>query len=325
MRIHSLDGLRGLLSSLIILHHVDLGLGLNPLIYTFQNYSQYAVDLFFVLSGFVIAKKYLFSEYSPIDFMKKRFIRLYPLHLFFALAYFILEAIAYHLLPDLVNFQPLGQRLSHLLDSILLTNSIPIFEAGAGANPISWSISAQFVVYFIFCFFLLKKRKLHYPLILSVILILGLYSSLLYGFEATGSGFGRALFGFFLPIIGVISNKRYLLIIQLILLLIMFNFEQFIFQGFLPIMVFLLIKLTEHSKHVILNNKVLNFLGKISYSLYLSHLIIVKLLNNFLLNYFNPLMTFTILLITCIIIGWLVYEYIEKNSIKLARLVLSNN
>ena len=54
------------------------------------------VDLFFVLSGFVICHNYAPEnrndrKKSPVEFMFLRFGRLYPLHLFFLLAFFGIE------------------------------------------------------------------------------------------------------------------------------------------------------------------------------------------------------------------------------------------
>lgn len=74
-----LDGLRGVAAFAVILDHVPGG-WLGDLI----PGRYLAVDFFFVLSGFVLAHAYgrgLEAGGSPLDFMKARLIRLYPIYL----------------------------------------------------------------------------------------------------------------------------------------------------------------------------------------------------------------------------------------------------
>ena len=76
----ALDGLRGVAAIAIVLRHGALSLGQIHV----PMDSYLAVDLFFVLSGFVIARAYdpaLAAGEPVISFMRKRAIRLYPLYL----------------------------------------------------------------------------------------------------------------------------------------------------------------------------------------------------------------------------------------------------
>ena len=88
-RIRTLDGFRGIFALMIILLHAN-----NNTILT-KNFlvrnSDYFVDYFFVLSGFVISYNYTkkikdFNSFK--DFIIKRFIRLYPLLLYSTLLFF---------------------------------------------------------------------------------------------------------------------------------------------------------------------------------------------------------------------------------------------
>src|SRR5580698_5736841 len=80
---HTLDGIRGAAALMVLMRHAGFyfgGLGL----YLSKGESYLAVDLFFVLSGFVISEAYdgrLVEGLSPLEFMKIRVIRLYPLYL----------------------------------------------------------------------------------------------------------------------------------------------------------------------------------------------------------------------------------------------------
>ena len=77
-RLFQLDGLRGLAAIVVMLYHVDL---------VFRTHSPFVrgylfVDMFFLLSGFVLAvstEKKLLAGIGAFAFTKARFIRLWPL------------------------------------------------------------------------------------------------------------------------------------------------------------------------------------------------------------------------------------------------------
>ncbi|MEN9683108.1 MAG: hypothetical protein RLZZ427_859 [Pseudomonadota bacterium] len=77
-RLFQLDGLRGIAAVLIMLYHVDMVYHVRgPFV---RGYLF--VDLFFLLSGFVLAvstEKKLNSGINPFAFVKARFVRLWPL------------------------------------------------------------------------------------------------------------------------------------------------------------------------------------------------------------------------------------------------------
>lgn len=75
----TLDGLRGLAALLVVYHHQHLA-GINDA----PGGAYLAVDLFFLMSGFVIAHAYeerLRTGMTPLTFMRLRLIRLYPLYI----------------------------------------------------------------------------------------------------------------------------------------------------------------------------------------------------------------------------------------------------
>src|ERR1700679_45238 len=80
---HTLDGIRGVAAIMVLVFHAGSYFGALG-IQISKSESYLAVDLFFVLSGFVIAEAYakrLSKGPSAVDFMKIRVIRLYPLYL----------------------------------------------------------------------------------------------------------------------------------------------------------------------------------------------------------------------------------------------------
>ncbi|WP_156513092.1 acyltransferase family protein [Planctomyces sp. SH-PL62] len=81
MRIHDLDGLRGIAAIAVVFYHYttcyrDFFSYNAPLPFSFQ-YGMYGVQLFFLISGFVVLMS-VERKRDPLDFAKSRFIRLYP-------------------------------------------------------------------------------------------------------------------------------------------------------------------------------------------------------------------------------------------------------
>lgn len=100
-RLEGLDWVRGLASMWVVLYHVDLTLqkakyfGLPPLSpVTMVGYR--GVELFFVLSGFIMARSYAGGAAAgwrdAIDFAVRRIFRIFPLYLIVSIPLFIVAA-----------------------------------------------------------------------------------------------------------------------------------------------------------------------------------------------------------------------------------------
>jgi peptidoglycan/LPS O-acetylase OafA/YrhL len=74
----ALDGLRGVAAAAVVTYHAGVGLKLHWLV----PRGYLAVDFFFVLSGFVLARAYgerlANRRVSAVEFLKKRYLRLWP-------------------------------------------------------------------------------------------------------------------------------------------------------------------------------------------------------------------------------------------------------
>src|SRR6478672_10331259 len=80
-RLSTLDGLRGLAALLVVFYHIEWPNHLTN--NNFVGNGYLAVDLFFILSGFVIFQNYAIRISSINDFRNficLRFFRVYPLH-----------------------------------------------------------------------------------------------------------------------------------------------------------------------------------------------------------------------------------------------------
>lgn len=141
-----LTGIRGLAALVVLLGHAELWSRSGA--HTFP--AQVAVDLFFVLSGFVISLTYLGEGGRGVSDWKgyglARFARIYPLHLATATALGLVGAAlavrAGKVLPNATfNF---GQ----VIQELLLTSPLPVIGSDVVWNNPSWSIGIEWWVYF---------------------------------------------------------------------------------------------------------------------------------------------------------------------------------
>lgn len=210
-RFEVLDIFRGLFASLVFIYHLapltQTVLFSNP----FVEHLDIFVDFFFVLSGFVIAYRYrtLDSYHNFAVFFRKRFLRLYPLHLVMLLAFVSLEGIKVVVAPY-VQVNQLNNPHNNIytfISSLLLLNSTSLLGAeDMSWNIPSWSISAEMIAYVVFGLtaLLLNSTKNYacrnvcYGLVMllsiaSLVLTTGEFK-LSYGYNY---GFLRGIIGFF--------------------------------------------------------------------------------------------------------------------------------
>jgi peptidoglycan/LPS O-acetylase OafA/YrhL len=113
-----LDSLRGFFAVSILMLHLQDTLKLNLIQNLFILNASIFVDFFFILSGYVIAKNYFDKIKSKNElqfFLKRRFLRLYPLHFLLLIIFLLIEIAKYFL----VNYKG------------LVSNSIPFFQNDA--------------------------------------------------------------------------------------------------------------------------------------------------------------------------------------------------
>src|ERR1044071_9937172 len=88
LRLHFLDGLRGVAAMMIVIHHCFTAnivsalerFNLKPVAFFISNFTQSGVEMFFVLSGVVLLRPYLRSKrkLNAANFYYRRFKRIYP-------------------------------------------------------------------------------------------------------------------------------------------------------------------------------------------------------------------------------------------------------
>jgi len=304
-KIAHIQSLRGVLAMFIVLFHSPID---SLITGAFLINAWIAVDIFFVISGYVITLNYLdISSSDQIkSFQKRRFWRIYPLHFATLIFFLLLEITKYFLIyfssyldymtPFEVNDLP--SFISNLFLLQVLTGH------AISWNIVSWSISAEFWTYMIFAFAaFISAQNIHRYLYISIILII--ISAIIlsmYGFHPV-NGLSRAVYSFFIGSIFLVlfeskfKNVNSLitpaLIIGLLFIGIFSNGENSAGINFLipffaaPVLI--LLNGTSHTNVLkkFLNLPALVYLGKISFSIYLLHNIIWLALKLFLTQVLN--------------------------------------
>ena len=161
----ALTGIRGVAALTVVCHHACFwARGGAPRIA-----GAWAVDLFFVLSGFIIARSYLSQD--RVDwrrFYAARFARVYPLY---ALTTLLMLAFACAL-PATLPTPRLGLALS--LRHLLLLTSMPILGGGPIWNDPTWSISVESWTYALFPLLALigRPRRVIFAIVTAGVLVL---------------------------------------------------------------------------------------------------------------------------------------------------------
>lgn len=177
----ALTGLRGIAAWFVVLFHIRTGLAseLPPQLIAIFSKGYLAVDLFFMLSGFVLWLNYSDRLRShglgatPL-FLARRLARIWPLHLFMlgcTIAYALLRLLSGHGDPD---HYPWSELPLHFL---LVQNWG--FTQSLSWNDPAWSISCEFAAYLLFPLLVLAIdwRRLSTMTLAAILLLLagGLY------------------------------------------------------------------------------------------------------------------------------------------------------
>ena len=160
----TLNGLRGLSIVLVVFYH--LSFADNDLYKRVFN-GDLGVDIFFVLSGFLITTLNLKEKIktSSIDLKKfyiRRVLRIFPVALLYILTVFILNFV-FHLRIDLIVF----------LGAALFLYNISFFRNYPNGLSFGhfWSLATEEQFYFIFPVLLKKSYKLYLAIILFIVIV----------------------------------------------------------------------------------------------------------------------------------------------------------
>ncbi|PCJ57070.1 MAG: hypothetical protein COA79_17215 [Planctomycetota bacterium] len=316
--------------------------------------GQFAVCLFFILSGYVLSYGFLGGQGHArkiIANIFKRPIRLGGLVLFTVLisslfwwgGWFLNNEVSVH--STSIPWYSRYWKGAFEFKELLINLSTSLFYHGAKYNPPLWTIRVELygsILVYLFVFFFGNFR---FRLFFLFIALIFLFDSLFLGF----------VFGVIIAdlvknhpfFIKVLSNKKLLIaLIPLLLFFVSFPFSvsgDFLKEtvyGLLPVdqiaggylypligalLLFLLI-LGSTKIQSILNHKYLKFLGEISYALYVIHFLVLGTFSSglflFLYSYMPYdlafIITFLISIPLIVLLSYLATKYVDGPTIKLS-------
>lgn len=332
-----IDGLRAVAVIPVILFHLG---------FEWINGGYYGVDVFFVISGFlitsIILKELNKGVFSMLNFWKRRIRRILPL-----LLTVIITVLAFSFFmvfrPSLVTYanDALAATFSYANISLFLKFS-DYWGSAAESSPFlhTWSLAVEEQFYLIYPFVILLLFKFRVSMIKSLIFIIVLsFCLFLYGVIY----FPNATF-FLLPtrawelamggLIGVLNPNKIPFITHKIrskmpiigLLLILVSYILFTGNDGIGVSVILpvigsAIIIAYCSKDDFIGNwlskKPFVFIGKLSYSLYLWHWPIIVFANFIFFQFYdNNIIRITIILILTIFFSLISYYLVEKPTRK---------
>ncbi|MBI1425230.1 MAG: acyltransferase family protein [Gammaproteobacteria bacterium] len=343
-----IDGLRGIAAFMVAAGHLygaispAIGNRLPAVTGEFFDLGRFGVEIFFVISGFVIAYSVRDGTFTPNylgKFILRRFIRLDPAYWVIIIAELILIRISLYFYPDLNTHIPgIKQIAAHFLylqDLLGLGNILPVF----------WTLcyEVQFYLIFVGALVLFNVTQTRYN---SSKILFGVLATAAYIYSVgaylqvlphpPNGLFIDRWFQFFLGVLCYwsSSNKvpRWLFPSTWVLSCIsvfLFEVNPYRFESSLVVLgISMLIFIGAQTKNLEtwLNSRILLFFGTISYALYLIHLpvgwrfiaLARKVFGDHMSLLTSILVYFSGLLIS-ILAAWLLYIIIERPSLRFAR------
>ena len=326
-----IDSIRGFAILLVVLFHYDLMLDSGFL----------GVDIFFVLSGFLITK--ILEETKKrkdwiLFFFNKRFRRIIPI-LYITIFCVMISSILIFSPVHLERISDSGLHAIFGISNIFFDSENGYFDYAKNFKPLlhTWSLSVElqlYLIWFFVYFFFLKNFKSYKYLIILCLIFSSLILSIIYSNRATFffyfTGFRIYEFAFGALAYYLIKEKKnfffgdvtfIISFVFIFLVSILFtdnsefgtgNYNSFQSLSVVIPTFFILLSLKNLNifKFFLRNSVLINF-GKISYSLYLIHWPV--LIFFFYSGKYENLIQYKIaLLITSIFLSYVSYNYIEN-------------
>lgn len=323
-----LNELRAFAALGVVIHHIEQIKGMNGfgfqsdnVQFLLHNLGKASVDLFFVLSGFLISFL-LFQEKDNNGrvnigkFYLRRIFRIWPL-------YYFVMFLSFIVIP-LVSKAPIFEFNQGLQTSInnpenynFNTVSLYLLFLPQFANVVvgasqSWSIGLEEQFYLIMPLAItIFRRKVFFLLVILVSIVffcLTINFNNIFDFDSKIAYLFRVLgyFNFQMLLIGVVggyiyfykkiqienltkSVYGYFLLISLILLLSIFPILENKINHFILVLLFLFLILftINNSNKFVFKNSTMSYLGKISYGIYMYHVFAIFLIYPFVNKYIN--------------------------------------
>lgn len=345
-----LNGIRAIAAMIVLIFHIDQFIhyfGLKSIGFHKTGMAGYGVILFFVLSGFLITRLLLIekNEFQSIDLYKfylRRILRIWPIYYLVIL----IAIIIYFTVPQMIYYIEGKVFTTFILYSFLLSNIG--YGLGLGITPITplWSVGVEEQFYAFWPFLLGKSKNVLKTLIIFILVYFSIKVLLRF---IDNEVYYRLISLCCFDCMAIGGIGAYLVHNQSKYLKILFSpFLQVISWSVLLVSIFykpihlftlidnefhaifylvIIINVSSNSKTLInLENKILDFIGRVSYGIYVFHMSAIIFLSLILRHVFNfkatnsmsdYVLIFTIIIITTLSIAYLSFNYFESYFLRL--------
>ncbi len=283
----ALTSIRGFAALWVVSIHFNLFMGsvgyrLWPGV---AHYGYVGVDIFFILSGFILTAVYRGLEWRGVGaFLTRRIFRVYPMHLA------VLTGMLALWMDEYLRFgvHSVDQQLRWLPFCAMLLQ--PFVYHRLMWNAVSWSISMELVCYLLFPIVIMRLRAAALPILVAVIIVCGVVEHHLqiYDLYVWGDGaIARGVFGFGLGLAlrlaserCVVPSARLASLLELVGLGGVVVCASIAQGPFIPLFAAVLILGLSYERGLVawcLNARWCLWLGRISFSVYLIHLQVISI------------------------------------------------
>ncbi|NOJ73719.1 acyltransferase family protein [Paenibacillus alvei] len=365
MKIKSLEGLRGIAAFIVVIFHyftnfypalvnanpdqlhtyngIELKIAVSPLNVLYNG--SFSVYIFFVLSGFVLSYKYFKTNDSSIITASaiKRYPRLMIPVFFSVLCFYLLYKIE---LPWVTNNISNFSFMNALREGTYAS----FFSVNNYYNPVLWTMHFEFFGSFLvfgFCLiFGSARNRIWFYLLVTFIFWSTPYLAFILGMFICDMKNNLSL---------KINSRFFLFTLSIIALFLgsypnvvgkvdstigiddtIYSFLNFfknpeIFYHSFGAAILLIVVLNSQKASKLLSNQFFQFLGKISFSMYLTHVLTITFFSHFFFNYLHMnaglsyKFSFVIMLVLSLIIifsfSYFMERYIDRNAVKFSAFV----
>ncbi len=350
----NLNGLRFLAAFCVVIHHIELLKKLYGFDYynssSIVNIGKLGVILFFVLSGFLITYLLLMEKQQPSgisikNFYIRRILRIWPLYYFIlVLSFLFLPVIPLFSMPKYTALLHENFFGNFILFIAFLPNVALTFLPAVPFASQAWSVGVE-EQFYLFVPFIIKKTKNHFAILIGIIAsYIAIKLALIFGMRAFPDSYfllkswafwdsfnidcmaiggiaALILFHKKGKLLSLLFNnclQAFVYLLTLILIITGFYFPYLEFECYAGLFAFIILNLAGNPKAIVsLEFMPLNYLGKISYGLYMYHGIAIAIVLKTLApsvsasNWFIYPATFGI----AIIMSTVSYQFMERKFI----------
>ena len=322
----------------------------GKIVYNLTSFGWVGVDLFFVISGFLIGSILLRHQVSGKlfkTFYLRRFLRIVPNYYLLILIFIIISQLSFFKGDYFLT----GNKVIPIWSYFAMTHNFfmaDLQNMGNDAMSVTWSIGIEEQFYILFPLFILLIKEKWLPYFLIVLIGMAIYCRSLYthwipAYVLLPCRMDAISFGILLAWlhknydVKLLVQKhvsKMLVSVGLVILICAYLFYFYrdlgIVRNSLFAFVFfilILISLGKPQSHYVklLSNKWLGRIGMISYSLYLFHYLILGVFRNLGTHFYtaggtayNIGVSITALLVS-FFFAWLVYQFLEKPFVALGK------